>query len=227
MDNHMVSGDTVSVVVRTCRYPGIDLREVVGVFGVTAQAAAFAAKRNGEQSSFLYTVLTAPLDREDPDGLDAAQEEAREASYLAAPPAPLPDALDRPDGPGLSTLEAVYRGFPVSAKRVRESHWCGYLTVPKDHPWVEVGCRDRDGRWGEPDENRLSLDVHGGCTFAALSEGGGLRVGFDCAHGGDGKPPWSQERSFLWGTYRDLAFVRRELLGLAEQAEQAARDANG
>jgi predicted kinase len=132
------------------------------------------------------------------------------------------DALDRPDGPGLATLNAVYRVFPVSAKRVNESHWCGYLTVPKNHPWVQAACRDHDGKWSAPDEVRLPLDVHGGCTYARLQEDGGLKVGFDCAHCSDGQPPWSQERSFLWGTYRDLAYVRAQLLSLAEQAEQAA-----
>ena len=81
------------VVVRTCRYLGGELREIVGAFGASKQAAAFAAKRNGEQSSFLYHVLTVPLDSEDPDGLDAAQEAAREAAYRAAPPAPLPEGM--------------------------------------------------------------------------------------------------------------------------------------
>ena len=247
MDNHMVSGDTrdntITVVVRMDRCEGAT--KVVGAFATRARAAAFVAKRNGERPSFLYAVLAVPLDSEDPDGLDASRAASREASY-SDEPAPLPegmrevtvnrerlwctntaigeesDALDRPDGPGLSVLEAVYRGFPVAAKRVAESHWCGYLTVPKSHPWVQAACRAPDGNWTEPDENRLSLDVHGGCTYAELQKDGGLKVGFDCAHGSDGRPPWSQERSSLWGTYRDLGYVRAQLLSLAEQAEQAA-----
>ena len=234
MDNHMVSGDTsvnvnVNVVVRTCRYPDVDLQEVVGAFVTRAQAVAFAAKRNGEQSTFLYAVLTVPLDSEDPDGLDAAQE----AAYRAAPPAQLPegeeaDALDQTDGPTLWDLRAVYRGYPVRARRAPRGHWCGYITVPRIHPWAMQACTDEDGKAAAPDEMRLlgAIDMHGGCTYAEF-EGGGITVGFDCAHCSDGIPPWITDRAYWGGTYRDLAFVRAQLLSLAEQAERAARDADG
>ena len=152
--------------------------------------------------------------------------------------APLPiqgenDALDQLDGPELWDLRAVYRGFPVRARRVTRGHWCGYITVPADHPWSRMACTGEYGETVAPDEMRLlGIDVHGSCTYAecegAVDGIGNLTVGFDCAHFADGIPPWMSEREApSWGTYRDLSFVRAELLSLAEQAEQAARNANG
>ena len=134
------------------------------------------------------------------------------------------DALDRADGPGVSFVEAVYRGFRVRAQRhPRGGHWCGYITVLTAHPWAVAACTAEDGTSTAPCEARLMgvMNVHGGCTYAEIL-GGGITVGFDCAHFSDGPPPWMPERASWGGTYRDLAYVREQLLSLAEQAEQAA-----
>jgi hypothetical protein len=137
------------------------------------------------------------------------------------------DALDRADGPEVSLVEAVYRGFPVRARRSYRGHWCGYITVPRAHPWAQAACTGEDGAPAPPCENRLlwAIEAHGGCTYAEFEADGdgGVTVGFDCAHMGDAPPPWDAGQSPSWGgEYRDLAYVRSELLSLAEQAERAA-----
>lgn len=140
------------------------------------------------------------------------------------------DALDRADGPEVSLVEAVYRGFPVRARRTARGHWCGYITVPRVHPWSQAACSTEDGGSAEPCETRLVwlVDVHGGCTYAEFEgDGDDLTVGFDCAHYADNTPPWMPERASRGGTYRYLSFVREQLLSLAEQAEQAEQAANG
>jgi hypothetical protein len=145
------------------------------------------------------------------------------------------DALDRADGPEVSLVEAVYRGFPVRARRAYRGHWCGYITVPRAHPWARAACTGEDGAPAPPCESRLPwvIDVHGGCTYAEV-EGDGdgdgdgdVTVGFDCAHMGDAPPPWAAPPPWdagpsRGGEYRALAYVREQLLSLAEQAERAA-----
>jgi hypothetical protein len=100
------------------------------------------------------------------------------------------DALDRADGPEVSLVEAVYRGFLVRARRNYLGQWCGYITAPRAHPWARAACTGEDGAPVPPCENRLLwvIDVHGGCTYAEV-EGDGdgdgdVTVGFDCCHMG-------------------------------------------
>lgn len=116
-------------------------------------------------------------------------------------------------------------------------HLCGYICIPKDHPWNELG-------W----DNIFSLEnppqVHGGLTYFS-SEGTDFWIGFDCAHSGDFVPSleslkkemmkidsryrkmkeeeealFSQlsiKRRFFENTYRNISFVINECKSLAEQ----------
>ncbi len=97
-------------------------------------------------------------------------------------------------------------------------HLCGYLKVPDGHPWLGLSYSDID------------CCVHGGLTFKEDNW-----VGFDCAHAGDSPRQdhpfvvqYAAQFPMLCGsyggsTYRDIAFVLRELALLYEQARSAAR----
>jgi hypothetical protein len=91
--------------------------------------------------------------------------------------------------------------------------WAGYVEVPRGHPWFGVD-------YGElPD-----IRVHGGVTFAGqFAEGWWL--GFDCGHFDDVMPgldallnrlnPERAVDPWLFGTYKDLRFVRGGCAALA------------
>lgn len=135
--------------------------------------------------------------------------------------------LDEPD-------RAEWRmegGFVGLAVRVDTTGaWCGYIGVPPGHPWHGKGSDDVDA------------SVHGGLTYAGACAGRICHVpepgesddvfwlGFDCAHGGDVMPAivklvssgFHEDGPFPV-RYRDLAYVRREVESLAEQARAAAR----
>jgi len=51
-------------------------------------------------------------------------------------------------------------------------HFCGYVVLPKTHPYAGKNSQDID------------VDVHGGLTFHGW-EGDDYIVGFNCAHAGD------------------------------------------
>ena len=126
--------------------------------------------------------------------------------------------------------------FPASIHKHDEAgHLCGYLGVPKGHPWY--------GR----DYDSIDAEVHGGLTYSEHEiRGGGSNpfvpkealirpyphdtaqdtywIGFDCAHAGDLMPrtdallPLHLQGS---GVYRDESYVRQELEHLASQAAAA------
>jgi hypothetical protein len=101
-------------------------------------------------------------------------------------------------------------------------HLCGYVEVPKDHPWynMELG-----------DDESMVIEVHGGITFCRETEGQKW-IGFDCAHIGDCVPsmrtlrestldkllmyPRSPVFSFQ---YKNMEYVRNECKLLAEQVK--------
>lgn len=107
--------------------------------------------------------------------------------------------------------------------------WCGYVGVPPGHPF--------HGK----DYDEVSVDAHGGLTFAAgcghsADPSRGIChvpspgepddvwwLGFDCSHLGDASPAYaavcgSMGLSALGqGVYRDLAYVEREVRYLAAQ----------
>lgn len=127
-------------------------------------------------------------------------------------------------------------GLPCLIVRNHSGALCGYVGVVEGHPWFGKDYDDIDAT------------VHGGLSFADLcavdgddtkhichvpDEGEPHRLywfGFDCAHAWDLAPAY---RSLLYmergdESYRDLAYVRREIQGLARQAIEAqAANATG
>lgn len=117
------------------------------------------------------------------------------------------------------------------------AHRCGYVRVPKGHPW--------HGK----DYNDIEVSVHGGLTFAEkdmpCGKGGaddGYWVGFDCAHfrdapddklldrfGPDKAAGLREARAFMEshvgrnpGTVRSQEYVQAQCLSLIEQAVAVA-----
>jgi hypothetical protein len=95
-------------------------------------------------------------------------------------------------------------------------HLCGYIGIPKDHPFFKKGSID-------------DLQVHGGITWRGpenpIDEKSGAVhwIGFDCAHMGDLIPGQlalyeKYKIPINWhGTYRNIEYVKEELRNLAEQ----------
>lgn len=138
-------------------------------------------------------------------------------------------------------------GLKCQIRRVSWSgHLCGYVGVPKSHPWfgksynddvpstrallereididkigvINLLCADTPTE----DATRIVLliDVHGGLTY---SESGGEHLeglwvfGFDCAHAGDLSPVTAEKYgSHMGETYRDFNYVKAETESLARQ----------
>jgi len=98
---------------------------------------------------------------------------------------------------------------------------CGYVRVPKDHPW-----------YGMTDFDLGHLDIHGGITFAekdtpcGKGDDEGYWVGFDCCHSGDRPdhalcPPSSSLVRLAYGMVRSQEYVESECRRLCEQASDA------
>lgn len=106
-------------------------------------------------------------------------------------------------------------------------HLCGYVAVQPGHPF-----------WGK-DYDSVDVEVHGGLTWAANTVIGIMHpapdlwwFGFDCAHLFDLVPQlWEHEQpgGMFYGefrttdkdTYRNWAYVRGEVEGLAAQFAKA------
>lgn len=121
-------------------------------------------------------------------------------------------------------------GLPCLIVRGPHGSLCGYVGVPKWHPWHGA------------DYDTPNVDVHGGLTFARACGHGDEATGichvpapgepddvwwfgFDCAHAGDltsmafpemtrGRLRWPLEDHDV---YRDVAYVRDQVAGLAAQ----------
>jgi hypothetical protein len=122
-----------------------------------------------------------------------------------------------PEGPWQKESDEVkfsHEGFQCLIVRIeRMGHLCGYVAVKAAHPWFGKDYDD------------IHAQAHGGITFAAALKGEPdelFWVGFDCAHYMDVIPsligiiPLSAS-----GTYKDMAFVRKEVEELAAQAKLA------
>lgn len=95
-------------------------------------------------------------------------------------------------------------------------HWCGYVDIPKGHPWF--GAHD------DAINDKLSfidVHIHGGLTYADEVEGC-WRVGFDCAHSCDLVPG----HPGLGGVYRTEGWVRAETTKLAAGIAFGFEDTN-
>lgn len=80
-------------------------------------------------------------------------------------------------------------------------HFCGYIKIPKNHPWYKVGIKRKYytigmERFMHRNYDDIPLHVHGGLTFAELVTernknnylqpfSQGLWVGWDYSHAGD------------------------------------------
>jgi hypothetical protein len=104
-------------------------------------------------------------------------------------------------------------GYSYYIRRGPVGALCGYIGVPKGHPWFEVDYSALD-----------SVDVHGGLTFSGkLTQVDQLLwwLGFDCAHSYDVWPVSYRLTAFPGATYKTVDFVVRQLSKLAEQAAEA------
>lgn len=91
-------------------------------------------------------------------------------------------------------------GYTCQMVRNHSGAWCGYVSVPDDHPLRHVGYHD---------DKMPDLDVHGGITFS--DEGW---FGFDCNHTFDDCP-------LLGGTaYFTASDVIEEVTRLAAQLKE-------
>lgn len=127
-------------------------------------------------------------------------------------------------------------------------HLCGYVIVPKGHPWEKMNTLEID------------CDVHGGLTYEENTEEG-LEIGFDCAHYRDetpyttekilkyemkqrkvGSPEYLHVRSqvekmeefnktWLYGniekTYKNISFVKEQCESLVDQMLKAKEVTSG
>jgi hypothetical protein len=91
-------------------------------------------------------------------------------------------------------------------------HLCGYVSVPQQHLW-----------WGRR-YDKIDVNVHGGLTFGR-KRNKSFEYGFDCAHFMDCVPGMEiilkkiggNPMAFLGDTYRNMPYVTREIISLANQ----------
>lgn len=95
---------------------------------------------------------------------------------------------------------------------------CGYIMLPKSHPWYGKGYDD------------IEADCHGGLTYADTDKEHGVHwIGFDCAHCHDAQDPTLPAEcsmpSYLFGsekrTIKTTEYVRKQCESLCEQAYKA------
>jgi hypothetical protein len=133
------------------------------------------------------------------------------------------------DGPWMNEPdreEWIHAGYACLIKRSELGNWCGYVGVDNEHPYYGKGYND------------ASVSVHGGLTYADACQGTICHVpapgmpddiwwfGFDCAHAYDYVPQLKALMKRLKrhddDVYRDLAYVKAEVNGLAEQLREIA-----
>lgn len=135
-------------------------------------------------------------------------------------------------------------GYACMIRRNQMGSLCGYVEVPKKHPYYGFYYSSADPRirslrervtiaWyalrgrrpsQDPYDNRLDvvIDVHGGLTYAGnRTDDERWFFGFDCSHAGDFSPrsetfynPVGEE------IYKDIVYVRHECAKLARQLKE-------
>lgn len=106
-------------------------------------------------------------------------------------------------------------GFEWRVCENGNGHRCGYVEIPKGHPFYGKGYDESD------------LYVHGGITYADRGVGtNSWWLGFDCAHSGDAQDPslpgYAPSRFPAYGVIRTTEYVQEECEGLCRQASEAA-----
>jgi hypothetical protein len=144
------------------------------------------------------------------------------------------------DGPWMTEPDRVdfrHAGFAcLMLRNARSGNWCGYAGVPPTHP--DHGH----------DYDSVDVKCHGGLTYADKCDGSHIChvaelgepddlwwFGFDCHHYRDIAPGLEStirqlDLDYLdpMASYRDVAYVRREVEALAEQlAARAIAKAEG
>lgn len=117
--------------------------------------------------------------------------------------------------------EGEHAGYQFTVVHNGLGHRCGYVRVPKGHPWHRKDYDD------------VQADVHGGLTFSEpdvpCDHGGpydAYWLGFDCAHlddAADPALPGSERMGFSRGVVRTQEYVEGQCRSLCEQAAQAAQ----
>lgn len=129
-----------------------------------------------------------------------------------------------------------HAGLDCMIMLCRDSHLCGYVRVPKHHPWHGKGCDHQVPRPADFDTRTtadcgmidlllyanqedkttapisIALAVHGGVTFAGERTGTKWWFGFDLCHAGDDAIAF------------DRQFVIRECNRLAEQLAAVTKE---
>lgn len=141
-----------------------------------------------------------------------------------------------PSGPWDKEPDKVnwsYQGMDCMMVRNSFGAWCGYVGVPKGHPFYE---KDYERAHEMAEEVGAELSVHGGLTYSGKCAGHICHVpergrpddvwwlGFDCAHFMDLCPGMvaSGQKAGLYDTsyrqeYRDMEWVKQEVETLADQ----------
>lgn len=98
--------------------------------------------------------------------------------------------------------------FECSMKRSSGGYWCGYVRLPKEHPFFGLRMED------------IAIDVHGGITY---SDSSGW-IGFDCAHYNDITPIVEEHMPYREGSidifcrqYRNYQFGYNEIESIISQ----------
>lgn len=123
--------------------------------------------------------------------------------------------------------EGSHLGFEWVTVHNGLGYRCGYIRLPKGHPWHGKSYDD------------VPAEVHGGLTFAqkdvSCDKGGeddAWWIGFDCAHLGDAQDPSLPAEHLLVAyrmthgtepdTIKTTAYVEKECHSLCDQASKAA-----
>lgn len=103
-------------------------------------------------------------------------------------------------------------GYDMVIRRGPLGGLCGYVGLPKGHP-----------AYGE-DYDNIDVVVHGGLTYSDEDTKDSLYwVGFDCAHMNDLVPGLAAMMSNSGGTYRDMEYVKGEVISLAKQLKDMVK----
>ena len=96
-------------------------------------------------------------------------------------------------------------GYPVQIIRNFMGALCGYLVIPKSHPYFN--------------SHEYGVDVHGGITYEEeLFKQDDIMIGFDCNHVGDASPYMiGMKHTSPSDIYRDIAYVKAQVASLAKQ----------
>jgi hypothetical protein len=124
------------------------------------------------------------------------------------------------DHPDCVLAEGEHAGFEFVVTHNRMGYRCGYVRVPKGHPW--------HGK----EFHEIDAEVHGGLTFSEpdkpCNKGGADDahwLGFDCAHSWDAQDPALPSEhhmpSFGPASVRTQEYVEAECRSLCEQAARA------